>query len=225
MTGKRLSVPEPGVREIAHQLAYKIAREQLNGISDVPLQCHKSGARYLPAGKSIVLDHLNRSYRISLPGGEVSLVDSAEAVPVRDKILLLHYFTRAKGTPLSGKLITYKELQEGINYYPTFFKRAIDPIINNFKDGPEKLLNAAATLGGRKTDYGDIAVTINAFPYVPLTIVLWLGDKEFPPEGNIMFDSTIPDYLPTEDITILCEVIAWKLVRLLKTGGDTPGQR
>jgi len=213
------------MREIAHQLAYKIARERLAGISNIEKQCHKSGARYLPAEKSIILDHLNRPYRIGFPGGEVSLIDSDEAVPVRDKILLLHYFTRAKGTPLSGKMITYKELQEGINYYPTFFKRSIEPIINNFKDRPEKLLNAAATLGGRKSNYGDTAVTIDAFPYVPLTIVLWQGDKEFPAEGNIMFDSTIPDYLPTEDITILCEVIAWKLVRLLKTGGDTPGHR
>jgi hypothetical protein len=225
MTGKRLSVPEPGVREIAHQLAYKIARERLAEIRDIELQCRKSGARHLPAEKSFILDHLNCSYRISLPGGEVSLVDSDETVPVRDKILLLHYFIRAAGTPLTGKLITYKELQEGINYYPTFFKRAIGPIIDNFKNAPEKLLTAAAMLGGRQSDYGDIAVTIDAFPYVPLTIVIWLGDKEFPPEGNILFDSTIPDYLPTEDITILSEVIAWKLVRLLKTGGDTPGQR
>ena len=79
-------------------------------------------------------------------------------------------------------------------------------------------------LGGRKSDFGDIAVTIDAFPHVPLTVVLWHGDKEFPPDGNIMFDSTIPEYLPTEDITILCEVIAWKLARLLKAGGDSPGK-
>jgi hypothetical protein len=80
-------------------------------------------------------------------------------------------------------------------------------------------------LGGLKAEYGDIAVTIRAFPDVPLTIVLWRGDSEFPPEGNILFDSTIGDYLPTEDVTILCEVIAWKLVRILKTGGDTPGHK
>jgi hypothetical protein len=225
MTGKRLSVPEPGVREIAHQLAYKLARERLAEIKDIELQCRKSGARYLPEENSIVLAHLNRNYKISLTDDEVSLVDSAEAVPLRDKILLLHYFTRARGTPLSGKMITYKELQEGINYYPTFFKRAIDPIVNNFKDKPEKLLEIASTMGGRMAEYGDCAVTIKAFPYVLLTIVLWRGDNEFPPDGNILFDSTIPDYLPTEDVTILCEVIAWKLVRLLRTGGDTPGHK
>jgi hypothetical protein len=225
MTGKRLSVPEPGVREIAHQLAYKLAREQLAAVSDIEEQCRKSGAPYLPARQAASVRHLGRSYKIGFPDGEVSLFDSEEAVPVRDKILILHYFTRAKGTPLTGKMITYKELHEGINYYPTFFKRAIDPIVNNFSDKPPKLLDAARPLGGRKADYGDTAVTIDAFPRVPLTIILWRGDKEFAPDGNILFDSTIPDYLPTEDITILCEVIAWRLVRLNKTGGDTPGQR
>ena len=225
MTKKNPSLPTQPVREYAHGLAYKLACEQLASIADIEQQCRKSGARYLPAEKSVIIDHLNRFYRISLPHCEVSSITNDEPVPLRDKILILHYFTRASGTPLSGKIITYKELQEGINYYPTFFKRAIEPIVNNFKDEPQQLLETAATLGGHKSGYGDISVTIDAFPYVPLTIVLWRGDKEFPPNGNIMFDSTIPDYLPTEDITILCEVIAWKLVKLLKTGGDASGKR
>jgi hypothetical protein len=214
MTSKHITVPEPGVREIAHQLAYKLAREQLATITDIQEQGRKSGAQYLADRKTVAIEHLNRTYQIGYPEGEVTLADSNEVVPVRDKILILHYFTRARGTPLTGKMITYKELQEGINYYPTFFKRAIAPIVNRYKDEPQKLLDAAKRLGGNKADYGDTAVTIPAFPFIPLTFVLWRGDKEFAPDGNIMFDSTIPDYLPTEDITILCELIAWRLVRL-----------
>ncbi len=79
MTIKRLTVPEPGVRAIAHELAYKLGREQLAGIADIEQQCRKSGARYLPTEKSITLEHLNRAYRVSLPDGEVSLVDSDES--------------------------------------------------------------------------------------------------------------------------------------------------
>jgi hypothetical protein len=222
MTHERLILPEKKV-QYGSELAFRLAREQLAAVADIEQQCRKSGARYLPAEKSIIIDHLNRSYRVSFPDGEVSLVGSDESVPIRDKILILHYFTRARGTPLTGRIITYKELHEGINYYPTFFKRAIDPIINHFKDKPQKLLEVAKELGGHKASYGDIAVTIDAFPLVPVTVVLWSGDNEFAPDGNIMFDDTIPNYLPTEDITVLCEIIAWKLVRLLKTGGDNPG--
>ena len=148
MIKKHTTLPAQPVREYAHGLAYQLACERLAGIADIDQQCRKSGARYLPEEKSVIIDHLNRSYRITIPGGEVSLVNSDEAVPLRDKILILHYFTRASGTPLSGKIITYKELHEGINYYPTFFKRAIEPVVNNFKDEPQKLLEVAARWAG-----------------------------------------------------------------------------
>jgi len=225
MTRERLTVPEQNVREYAHELAYKLACEQLAGITDIEEQCRKSGAKYISSKKAVILDYLNRSYKIGFPGGEVSLVGSDESVPIRDKILILHYFIRAGGTPLTGRTITYKELHEGINYYPTFFKRTIQPLVTYFGKEPGQLLKTAETLGGRKADFGDVAVTIDAFPLASVTIVLWHGDAEFPPDGNIMFDSTIPDYLPTEDITIICEIITWRLVRLLKSGGDTPGKR
>ncbi|HUT97259.1 MAG TPA: DUF3786 domain-containing protein, partial [Dehalococcoidales bacterium] len=65
---------------------------------------------------------------------------------------------------------------------------------------------------------GDVAVTINAFKRVPITFVLWRGDEEFPPDGSILFDATVSDYLSIEDTNVLCERIAWKLVRLLKEG-------
>jgi hypothetical protein len=222
MTRQRLTIPELNVREYAHGLAYQLAREQLAGIDDIEQQCRKSGTEYLPE-KAIIIKHLNQSYRIHLPDGEVSYLTGDGTVPLRDKILLLHYFTQAKGTPLSGKLITYKELPDGINYFPVFAKRAIKPLVTFFGNKPEQLLKTAEALGGYKSDYGDVAVTMEAFPQVPVTIALWHGDEEFAPEGSLLFDSTITDYLTNDDIHTLCENITWRLVRLLK-GGDKSGK-
>jgi len=56
-------------------------------------------------------------------------------------------------------------------------------------------------------------VTINAFAHVPITLVLWKGDEELAPNGNILFDANISDYLSTEDVTVLTETIIWKLVK------------
>jgi hypothetical protein len=224
MARERLILPEQNVREYANELAYRLACEQLASIDDIERQCRQSGAQYIASEKAIAIDHLNQSYRISFPDGQVSLI-TGEEVPIRDKILILHYFTRAKGTPLSNKTITYKELPDGINYFPVFTKRAIKPVVTFFGSEPEQLLRTAETLGGHKANYGDVAVTINAFSRVPVTIVLWQGDEEFAPEGSIFFDSTISDYLTNDDIHTLCENIAWRLVRLLKTGGDSPGKR
>jgi len=208
--------------EYGYELAYKLAREQLGKLDDIEQQCEKSDCQYILtySRKSIIIKYLEQQYCVNIPSIEVSIVNSEEKVPLKDKILILHYLTQAKGTPTSDKLIAYKELPEGANYFPTFSKRAIKPILDNFGREPQLLVDMAAKLGGYKADYGDVAVTIKAFPRVPITFVLWRGDEEFPPEGNIMFDSTISDYLTIEDINVLCEAIAWKLVKLLRAGGD-----
>ncbi len=220
MKNNPLLLPNQETHGYGYKLAYELASEKLAKLDDVEQQCHKSGARYQVVGSQpvITMEYLNRSYQVTLPDIKLSLVGSEEEVPIRDKILLLHYLTQAKGSPLANEVIAYKQLPEGINYFPTFYKRAIKPLIDHFGKQPQLLIATAEKLGGYKADYGDAAVTINAFKLVPVTLVLWQGDEEFPPTGNILFDATISDYLSIEDVNVLCEIIAWKLVRLLREG-------
>ena len=199
-----------------YELARRLACEKLAEIKDLEAQCRKTEAQYQATRKTISLRHLSQPYLIAFPDGEVSSVGKEAAVPLRDKILILHYFTQAKGTPLTNKLISFKELPEGTHYFPTFYLRAIKSLVSCFGKEPHRLLDIAKNLDGRKADYGDAAVTINAFSRVPITLVLWQGDDEFPPEGSIMFDSTISDYLPTEDIIVLCETTVRRLVKAAK---------
>jgi hypothetical protein len=223
MTRERLKIPEQNVRDYAHELAYSIIVKRLGELKDIEEQCRKSGARYMGPGKAIVIDYLNRYYGISYPEGSISFTDDSGEVPIKDKILILDYFTRASGNPLTGKLITYKELHDGLNYFSVFHKRAIQPFVSFFGEKPEELVKTAAIFNGQPVDYGDVGVRINALPRVPITIALWRGDEEFGPEGSILFDSTVSEYLTNDDIHSLCEGIAWKMVRALKERGDNPG--
>lgn len=200
-----------------YELAFRLAVERLAEIKDIEQQCHKCGAQFLKSEKTISLDYLNQTYLITYPEASVSCQDSQEDVSLTDKILLLHYVTQAKGTPLSSELISFKELADAAGYFPTFYKRAIKPLVTYFGNEPELLLEMTKLVGGRKADYGDVSVTVPALNMVPLTLVLWKGDAEFPPEGTIMFDRTITDYLPTEDIIYLCQSTSWRLVKLLKS--------
>jgi hypothetical protein len=226
MKNSHVLLPNYRDYEYGYESAYKLAYEQLAKIGDIKQQCLNSGAQYQEVDSKpiITLVYLNQSYQIVLPDIEISLVDSREEVPIRDRLLILHYFIQAKGTPLTNKIITYKELPQGSSYFPTFAKRTIKHLLNYFGEEPQRLIGIAGKLGAHQVDCGDVAVTIDAFPLVPITIVLWRGDDEFAPEGSILFDSSISDYLSGEDITVLCETITWRLVRLLRSGGDSPGR-
>jgi hypothetical protein len=198
--------------ERGFDLSYKLACEQLAKISNIEEQCRKSGANYLGPHK-IGLNYLNQPYHILLTDVKILLGDGSTEASLRDKILILHYFAGAKGILATGKLIAYKQLPGGVSYFPAFYKRAINPLVRHFGKSPELLRKAAAKLGGREADYGDVSVTIDAFSRVPITLVLWRGDEELAPNGNILFDANISDYLSTEDVTVLTETIIWKLVR------------
>ncbi len=218
MKKKFLSLPEQKNYRYGQEFAYKLAVSELAKTSDLKQLCLKSGAQLKIAGTQTVISlvYLNNVYQIRFPDIDVSLVRGKEPVPLRDKLLILHYLRRAKGSPITNKIITFKELPEGASYFPNFSKRAIMPLLDNFDKEPLRLLDAALKLGGHKADYGDAAATINAFSRLAITLVLWQGDNEFAPRGSILFSSTISDYLSTEDITVLCETIAWRLVRALK---------
>jgi hypothetical protein len=224
MRNSPLLLPNQKAYEYGYEFAFRLASEQLAKLDDVEQQCRKSGARYqvVDSQPVIIVEYLSRSYQVTLPDVKLSPVDNKEEISIRDKILILHYLTQAKGTPLANEVIAYKQLPEGAHYFPTFYKRAIKPLTDHFGKQPNLLIDTAGKLGGYQADYGDVAVTINAFKLVPVTLVLWQGDEEFPPDGNILFDATVSDYLSTEDINVLCEIIAWKLVKLLREGSAQP---
>ena len=210
---KSIKFPDNRNYEYAYNQSFQLAKERLNAVSDLPALCRKSGTSYDASVKTITVDYLNSKYLITLPDVSITIVGSNETVPIRDKVILLHYVLTAKGTPLSNRQITFKELPEGIVYFRTFYQRTIKHIITAFSKNPEKLIAAGEKLGGKKANFGDAAVTINALPYVPITFVVWRGDEEFGAEGNVLYDSTITDYLPVEDIIVLSEVVTWKLVK------------
>jgi hypothetical protein len=211
------------------QLAYSLAREKLSGM-DIKHQCSRSGAQYVHPDK-VTIEYLNQLYVMAIPGMEISPRDSlrhcegqkpvtalesqesCENVDLADRILMLHYLITAKGTPPTGKLIGFKQLPGGCFEHASFSREVLTPLLDRFGKEPERLVEAAEKLGGSKAGYGDVAVSIKAFPRVSVIIALWRGDDEFAPNGSILFDSTVTDYLSTEDMTVLCERIVEKLTR------------
>jgi hypothetical protein len=217
------------------QLAHKLAREKLSGM-DIEQQCLRSGAHYVHPDK-VTIEYLNQSYVIAVPSMEISLRDSLnhcggqnpvstlegqegrEDIDLRDTILMLHYLIAAKGTPATGKLIGLRQVPGGIFEHASFSREVLTPLLDHFGKEPERLVEAAAHLGGSKVAYGDIAVGIKALPNVSVVIVLWRGDDEFAPNASMLFDSTITDYLSTEDISVLCE----RIVEELAHSGQSEG--
>jgi len=209
-------------RKDDYENAFKLAAREL-GAGAPAVIGGLSGAEYDEANQRLVLEFIGRRVFIAWPDIAVGYLDSEEAVPITEQVLILHYLSRAKGAPLSGQAITYREVPSGEFYYPAFVKRAEAPMLSVFGNSPELLTRTAPEIGGRPVeDLGDAAAVFQALPQVPVTLVVWGGDDEFEPSGKILFDRSISHYLDVEDVAWLSGMIVYRLMRLAPkyTGGN-----
>lgn len=218
MKKSKTNLPSQRDYKYALDTALEIACNELSDLKIIEEQCQRSGAGYSnkDGRETVTLKFLNKNYSITRPDVSISIIGDSKPPEIVDRLIILHYFLMAKGNQLSGTNISFRELPEGSSYYPSFYKRALKPLIKHFGDNPDKLVSTATEYDAKEKDYGDASVVIKAFERVPITLILWRGDSEFDAEGNILFDSTISDYLPTEDIAILCQILAYRLIALSK---------
>lgn len=160
--------------------------------------------------------YMENQYTVSYPDGAVNFADRQEEVNITEKILILHYLIHANGTPLQNKWISFKELPDGAIYIDPFTRRTINPMVKVFGDNQEKFVEMTKYLNPKKETLGDTSLTIFAFPRVPVTYVLYSGDDEFPASGNVLFDASGPNYLPTEDFAFVASLPIHRLCALVQ---------
>lgn len=198
---------------------------------DPEQQAVRAGVNWVPdpgagSGKARAeVPFLGTLYHVWAPDGDVEYAaaeGAAKEPALWEKILVLHYFNQADGTPLAGKYISFKEIPDGRLYQPNFEKRAVQPLLAAFGAKPEEALLCGQALGGKPVDLGDLAVTVPVFPRVPVTVVFWRPDEEFPARVTLLFDRSIPRYLPTEDMVLASQMLAFRLVGLARERAASP---
>lgn len=197
-------------------LARQLSIQALLGL-DLEERAARSGGRFFAGAENqtrIEIRFLGHDLRLSFPQGTIETFAGGAPLTLREEILILHYLQRASGNSLSEKWFSFAEIPGGTFYHPVFLQRCKAPLVKFFGETPERLLAVAAEeFQGETLPMGDVGVKVQALPFVPLGLVLWRGDPDFPPEGNVLFDASIPSHLPVEDIVILAETIVWKLIK------------
>ncbi|UCC40802.1 MAG: DUF3786 domain-containing protein [Candidatus Aminicenantes bacterium] len=198
----------------SYESALEKAWESLDSLNPVEL-AKKSGASFDSEKKEFTLIFLNDEFHIKPSNRTVIGSKGQEARPFIS-VLLLHYLVYAKEIGLEGKLISFRELSGGDVYYNAFQRRAILPITNAFGSNCEALRAAGGRIHAEESDHGDISVKIKVFPRIPVTVILWEGDDEIPPSSNMLFDASIRELLPTEDVAVIGGFVASTLIKNIK---------
>jgi hypothetical protein len=156
--------------------------------------------------------------RIRIPWPDLVPVkeeDRAE-LPIQQQVLLLHYLEGvwgSSGASLTGEWIAFQDVPDGRFYLDAFQRRAKLPLVQAFGERPGLMAELAReAYGAESIDFGDTSVSVPVLPRIRIALVLWAGDEEFPPEGNLLFDRNILSVFSAEDIAWVSGMVVYPLM-------------
>jgi len=112
----------------------------------------------------------------------------------------LWYLGKAKNNPLSGKLVSPSSLSGGEIFQKGTHVLPLDGIATKYGNDLDGFYKRGSELGGQQLEHGDASLLLHPFPKVPVTIILWGPDEDFPARVDMFFDTTCEYHLPTDVI-------------------------
>jgi len=214
----KVSSMEERVKQERESIQYLELDAQLwKTLAALPPQdvCRRSLASYDANLQCYHVQVLNEPYQV-YPGESCihSTNNRGTALSIELQLLILQYLVQAKELPLAGKWVTEKELKNGEMFYRGVHSLAMfkNPLEEKFGRRPDHFLEAGPSIGGIKVDYGDVGLKFQALPRIPVLLILWAADDEFPAKVTILFDPTIEHHLALDTIWGLVRVITFKLL-------------
>lgn len=192
--------------------AYQKALEGMSRSSPYVVAA-KSGAEF-KVGK-FKIAFFNRAFLIYHPDIHVEEIGAAKPVPQWLELILFHYLLTADGTAVADEWITYRQLPGAFLFEQRFGAHATLRLVRAFEKDIEAFKRVGLAMGGTPMSRtGDAALRFMALPRLPMGCVLYLGDEEVPASAVILFDKAAPNYLPTEDLSIVGHYLVNILVSL-----------
>jgi hypothetical protein len=141
----------------------------------------------------------------------ISAKDQKE-LGVAHQALILYYFITARPIPLTEKWVSFAELPDGRFYNQAFQGYTGNLLRRHFGNQLQRIELAIQKLKGVEVSFADRAFLFWVFPRVPLLLVYWQGDEDFPPNYQILFDACVASYLPTDACAIAGSMLTRKLI-------------
>ena len=173
------------------------------------------GLEYVDGGIQVCF--LKREYRITVDG-----VESIDGQPVNannGSVLLYYLLSKGQGDPENSYILfeSIPRMISGLGFQNRMITR---PLERKFGNDYVKFSEAAVKLGGieEESQVGKHLWKFNILPKIPLKIVYYEADDEFPTNIQIMLDKTALQFLEFECLAFMVGCFVRALIKTAQYG-------
>ncbi len=118
------------------------------------------------------------------------------------RLSVLWYFASSKDIPFSGHLVKPADVRGGQRFSTGTHVLPLDEIAKKFAREPEGFYSQGRKFGAELVEgLGDAAIRLYPLPRVPVTILLWLEDEEYPPRVDLFLTPPVIFRLPCQTLS------------------------
>ncbi|QWR77208.1 DUF3786 domain-containing protein [Candidatus Magnetomonas plexicatena] len=180
----------------------------LNGLSVTDV-CRRCGVSYDQSKEHYVVKSFAAEFSVSPKTRKIApLSEQGKIVTERFSdfftLSTLFYLNEAKDIPESGRIVSPLEIKGGDIFFRGGHTLPLNKLALKYDNKRDDFLNRGFSLGGELSTYGDVSLKVYPFPRLPVILILWHSDDEFPPRADLLLDSSCDFHLPTDVIWYVC---------------------
>ncbi|MCP4117622.1 MAG: DUF3786 domain-containing protein [Desulfobacteraceae bacterium] len=126
-------------------------------------------------------------------------------------LFIVHYLLNSKEIELSNEWISEKDIPGGTTFFRGPHEIPTNLISLRFNNNIDEFKKRCEQLHGIPLNMADAAYSFKITPRIPVAVLYWRGDDEFPAESKILYDKTIAEHLASDIIYALAVGVCERL--------------
>ena len=118
--------------------------------------------------------------------------------------------------PLTNEPVTAERLDPGGFFFRGAHRLPMRKLEDLLGKEPTQLKKAVRALNARVCAFGDASIEIVVLPRIPVTLIIWAADAEFPARASILFDRSAAQQMPLDALYALAKLTISTIVTLLQ---------
>ena len=168
--------------------------------------CRRTLCRYDTTRRAYLVRAWNEEYIVDPHKGEIGRIRRDTKAPHAYFFLfMVYYLVKGKDLVVSNEWISEKDIPGGATFFRGPHEIPTHLISNRYGNDGEGFAERCKRVGGTPLDMGDAGFRFLMVPRIPVAVLYWKGDDEFPSQARILYDRTITEHL-TADIIFALDV-------------------
>ena len=166
-------------------------------------------------------DDINDLFILSVWGNEYGIFPNQFKIKCMDNkiqslhdyfyLFIIHYLLTSKEIEITNEWISEKDIPGGTTFFRGPHQIPTNLISLRFNNNVNEFKERCEQIHGIPLNMADAAYRFKITPRIPVAVLYWRGDDDFPAESKILYDKTIAEHLASDVIYALAVGICERL--------------